>query len=117
MNSGATIGIADHFSLTVVTARAGAFGAFSHSSGARVAVSPAKASVPDDARAKADGLTSTPSIVVVLPSRPTIAMALLNPRATLTASDRLSIQRGCDTGRSMDAAVRFCGAPPAIGCR
>src|SRR2546428_11526365 len=85
MNSGATSGIDAHFSLNVVTARAGAFGAFTHSSGARVAVSPAKANVPDGARAKADGLTSMR--VVVLPSRPMRVIALLNPCATLAASD------------------------------
>src|SRR6185295_13446262 len=86
-NSGAAIGIDAHFSLNAVTARAGAFAGLIHSSGAIVAVSPTYANVPLAERAKTEGLTSRPSSTCTRPSRPSIAIALLNPRAMFTARD------------------------------
>src|SRR5262245_18172033 len=107
-NSGAATGREFHFWLSVEMTRTGAFGAFTHNSGARVTVSPTNTTVLDDVRTNGEGLTSMPSMAVVLPRRSTMVMTLLKPRAVLTASDWSSIHRGCATARSSVAAVMFC---------
>src|SRR6266508_1618339 len=60
-NSGATAVSFAHFSFSVVTARGPPLAGLTHSSGARVAVSPTYASVPRDERANADGFTTSGS--------------------------------------------------------
>src|SRR5713226_599521 len=93
-NSGATTGIDFHFALTSVTARAPPFGGLIQSSGARVAVSPTYANTPLRDRAKSEGLTMRRSTGRTRPSPDTIASSLVNPRATATTSDSLSIHFG-----------------------
>src|SRR5439155_6352184 len=90
--SGFTTGIDDQDSLTCVIARALPSGVRIHNSGARAVVSPAKASVPFGDRAKTVGFVSRRSIGFDRPSRETMTISLEKPRATITASESLSIQ-------------------------